>query len=169
MDFAWLSQIAFKSLGCNPNSNAISVQFLEYFSENVNLWEEKQKEREREIFSSTRSYLSLCWLLERTWRNGSRFYNLLLFILVCRCITFHRHPSQVRTWQKTSLIKDPWGVSFLFWFFMYTPWWDYLYIFLYNYTKPPNRLGTIMNNLLGFLYGSLFQLAIFFHRLFYCF
>ena len=50
MDLAWLSQIAFRSLGCNPNSNAISVQFLEYFSENINLWEEKQKKRERERF-----------------------------------------------------------------------------------------------------------------------
>ena len=166
MDFAWLSQIAFKSIGCNPDSHAISVQFLEYFSENITLWERK---RERGRFFIDSFLSSFCWLLGRTWRNGSRFYNLLLFILVFRCITFHGHLFQVRTWQKTSLIKDPWGVSFYFNFFMYTPWWDYLYIFLYTYTKPPNRLGTIMNNLLGLLYGSLFQLAILSHRLFYCF
>ena len=49
MDLAWLSQIAFKSLGCNPNSNAISVQFLECFSENITLWE-REKKRERDIF-----------------------------------------------------------------------------------------------------------------------
>ena len=111
MDFAWLSQIAFKSLGCNPNSNAISVQFLECFLENIDL--ERERERER-YFSSTRSYLLFvgCW--RGFWRNGSRFYDLLLFVLVFRCITFHGHLSQVRTWQKTSLIKDPWGVSFYF-------------------------------------------------------
>ena len=116
MDLAWLSQIAFRSLGSNPNSNAISVQFLECFSEKYQSWERKrdrERERERDIFID--SFLSsLCWLLGRTWQNGSRFYNLLLFILICRCITFHGHLSQVRTWQKTSLIKDPWGVSFYF-------------------------------------------------------
>ena len=48
MDFALLSQIAFKSLGCNPNSNAISVQFLECFSENINL--ERERGRERDFF-----------------------------------------------------------------------------------------------------------------------
>ena len=47
MDLAWLSQIAFKSLGCNPNSNAISVQFLECFLENIDL---ERKKRERDIF-----------------------------------------------------------------------------------------------------------------------
>ena len=48
MDFAWLSQIAFKSLGCNPNSNAISVQFLDCFLEDIDL--ERERKRERDIF-----------------------------------------------------------------------------------------------------------------------
>ena len=61
MDFAWLSQIAFKSLGCNPNSNAISVQFLECFLENIDL----EREKEREIFFIDSFLSSLCWLLER--------------------------------------------------------------------------------------------------------
>ena len=109
---AWICLLAFKSLGSNPNSNAISVQFLECFSEKYQSWERK-RDRERDIFID--SFLSSpCWLLGRTWQNGSRFYNLLLFIFVFRCITFHGHLSQVRTWQKTSLIKDPWGVSFYF-------------------------------------------------------
>ena len=61
---AWLSQLAFKSLGSNPNSNAISVQFLECFSEKYQSRERKRdREREREIFSSTHSYLLFvgCW------------------------------------------------------------------------------------------------------------
>ena len=136
MDLAWLSQIAFRSLGWTPNSNAISVQFLEYFSENITLWERK-RERERD-FSSTHSYLLFvgCW--EGLWRNGSRFYNLLLFILVFRCITFHGHLSQVRTWQKTSLIKDPWGVSFILIFYVYTMVGLFVYIFiqLYKTSQP---------------------------------
>ena len=111
MDFAWLSQIAFKSLGCNPNSNAISVQFLECFLENIDL--EREKERER-YFSSTRSYLLFvgCWEGRDEMEVG--FTTFFFFHYVCRCITFHGHLSQVRTWQKTSLIKDPWGVSFYF-------------------------------------------------------
>ena len=112
MDFALLSQIAFKSLWCNPNSNAISVRFLEYFSENITLWERK-RERERD-FSSTRSYLLFvgCW--EGLDEMEVGFTTFFFFVLACRCITFHGHLSQVRTWQKTSLIKDPWGVSFYF-------------------------------------------------------
>ena len=134
----WLSQLAFKSLGSNPNSNAISVQFLECFSEKYQSWERKRdRERERDIFID--SFLSsLCWLLGRTWQNGSRFYNLLLFIFVFRCITFHGHLSQVRTWQKTSLIKDPWGVSFILIFYVYTMVGLFVYIFiqLYKTSQP---------------------------------
>ena len=86
MDLAWLSQIAFRSLGCNPNSNAISVQFLEYFSENITLWERK-RERERD-FSSTRSYLLFvgCW--EGLDEMEVGFTTFFFFHYVCRCITF---------------------------------------------------------------------------------
>ena len=62
---AWLSQLAFKSLGSNPNSNAISVQFLECFSENINLEREKEIERDRERDIFIDSFLSSLCLVAR--------------------------------------------------------------------------------------------------------
>ena len=135
---AWISLLAFKSLGSNPNSNAISVQFLECFSEKYQSWERK-RDREREIFSLTHSYLLLvgCWEgLDEMEVGFTTFF--FFFHYVCRCITFHGHLSQVRTWQKTSLIKDPWGVSFILIFYVYTMVGLFVYIFiqLYKTSQP---------------------------------